>query len=396
MTTRLTAAVSIILVCVLAVFAVVRGITTEESTRDLLEASLDREAQTVAVALAADLGSGPVDPAPYAAPDRGVRVTLPDESVLTAGGERVATAADERLVASGVHDGVTVELVAADDTLASASRSAWTALILLALALAALGALAFALVVRPITSALVELAGAASALRRGRLELRLPTSPVPEISALSDALAASSRRLQETLHRDRDLALRASHEVRTPLTTLGLELDELAARDDLPDDAVALAARARDRVNAADHALGDVLAEVRSHLVEPDAQVSLSELGAAAAVAWGATLADRDAEVEVALTGDPSVGVTAGPFEQLLDDLLLAVRACAITPVRLTMRGGPEHVRIAVAGTPARADHAAASRAHLDRVRDLAATLGGRVSGTWDAGDGLVVLLPRR
>ena len=400
MTRRLTAAVIVILATVLAVFAVVRGITNEHVMRGLLEADLDREARTIAVALNQGAGTTTtIDPTPYADADYRVSVTLPDGTVVAAGGERVDDDAEGRLVGTGSQDGLTVELTATDDALDAATRSAWIALVLLALALATLGAVAFALVVRPITSALVELAGAANALRRGRLQLQLPTSPVPEIAALADALAASSRRMQETLHRDRDLALRAAHEVRTPLTTLGLELDELSTRDDLPDDAVATAARGRDRVSAVAHALELVLQEVRSHQVAPESEVSLSELAAAAAVAWGATLEADDTEVEVVLTGDPSAGITAGPFEQLLDDLLLAVRAARVSPVQLALRGGPEHVRIAVSGdasaTPTGAAAASVDQ-HLDRVRQLTDTLGGRVSGTWGARDGVVVLVPRR
>ncbi|MDP9823922.1 signal transduction histidine kinase [Nocardioides massiliensis] len=399
MTRRLTAAAIAILATVLAVFAVVRGITNEQVMRGLLEADLDREAQTIAVALNQGAGTTtPIDPTPYADADYRVRVTLPDGRAVTAGGERVDEA-EGQLVGSGTWDGLTVELTATDDALDAATRSAWIALVLLALALATLGAVAFALVVRPITSALVVLAEAANALRRGRLQLQLPSSSVPEITALTDALAASSRRLQETLHRDRDLALRAAHEVRTPLTTLGLELDELATRDDLPDDAIATAARGRDRVTAATQALELVLKEVRSHQVAPESEVSLSELAAAAAVAWGATLEADDTEVEVVLTGDPSAGITAGPFEQLLDDLLLAVRAARVSPVQLALRGGPEHVRIAVSGdasaTPTGAAAASVDQ-HLDRVRQLTDTLGGRVSGTWGARDGVVVLVPRR
>ncbi|WP_220138522.1 hypothetical protein, partial [Nocardioides massiliensis] len=87
MTRRLTAAAIAILATVLAVFAVVRGITNEQVMRGLLEADLDREAQTIAVALNQGAGTTtPIDPTPYADADYRVRVTLPDGRAVTAGG----------------------------------------------------------------------------------------------------------------------------------------------------------------------------------------------------------------------------------------------------------------------------------------------------------------------
>ncbi|HRD61866.1 MAG TPA: hypothetical protein PL137_13235, partial [Nocardioides sp.] len=79
-----------------------------------------------------------------------------------------------------------------------------------------------------------QLAVAAGQLGRGRFDLDLPRTRIPEARAIRDALLTSAGQLQERLTSEQAFAEHASHVLRTPLTGLRLELEDLAGRPDVP------------------------------------------------------------------------------------------------------------------------------------------------------------------
>jgi signal transduction histidine kinase len=94
-----------------------------------------------------------------------------------------------------------------------------------------------------LSSPFQRLAVAAAALGRGRFDLELPRSRIPEARAIANALRASAKQLEDRVQRERDFAEHASHVLRTPLTGMRLELEDLTLRDDVPPDVQASARR---------------------------------------------------------------------------------------------------------------------------------------------------------
>ncbi|MDO9496373.1 MAG: hypothetical protein Q7J48_11780, partial [Nocardioides sp.] len=103
-----------------------------------------------------------------------------------------------------------------------------------------------------------RLAVAASALGRGRFDLDLPPTRVPEARAISEALRSSAVALRERLEREQQFAMHASHVLRTPLTGLRLQLEEMTLDTSLPAESRAAAIRCMTAVDEVNEVAGDL------------------------------------------------------------------------------------------------------------------------------------------
>jgi len=234
-----------------------------------------------------------------------------------------------------------------------------------------------------------RLAGAAAALGRGRFDLVLPETKIPEADAIARALRGSAAQLEARLARERDFAEHASHELRTPLTGLRLELEDLTLRDDVPDDVKDAAGRCLERVEAVSASAGELVALTRSAALVEGAGTTVADLAREVTQEWSDQLAGRRT-VSATVEGDLSLRLTPGPMEQLLDLVLADVRRGS-GPARLVFVGEHGHVRVRLApGTMP----GAGPREGLEAASVLAGSQGGRVTGA-DGGE-VEVLLPRR
>ena len=89
---------------------------------------------------------------------------------------------------------------------------------------------------------------------------------VPELDQVADGLDSAARRVTHLLTADRELAIDASHQLRTPLTALSMRLEEMIASADDPEVV-------RDEGTAA-LAQAERLADVVSQLLSPARRVA--------------------------------------------------------------------------------------------------------------------------
>jgi signal transduction histidine kinase len=249
---------------------------------------------------------------------------------------------------------------------------------------------------RQLSAPFRQLAVAAAALGRGRFDLDLPDTNIPEARAISQALGTSARQLEDRLRREREFTQHASHVLRTPLTGLRLELEELTLRDDVDEETKASARRGLASVDEMNAVVGELVDISRSGSLVAGAELPLVELATQLAQRWSDRLAARDRTLSASAEGDLTLTYTPGPVEHVLDLVLADVVRRGTGAARIVFHGedgGYLRVRVSSAGLTPSGDRDTGTR--MEQARSVVAALGGRIIGD-DPAQGIEVLLPRR
>ena len=238
--------------------------------------------------------------------------------------------------------GGTLTVTQAGDVLGDLTARDKGSLGFLVLLVALLAAVVGYVMARLLSGPFRQLAGAAEQLGRGRFDLDLPRTRIPEAKAISQALLTSAGQLQERLASEQAFAEHASHVLRTPLTGLRLELEELAQRDDLPADVRQSATRSVGRIDAMDDVAGDLVALARRGALVAGAEIPLRDLATACAQTWADALGEQDRQLTAAVEGNIETTYTPGPVEHILDLLLADVLKRGQGPVRMVFDANEE------------------------------------------------------
>lgn len=389
--------------------AIERNAVTEE------RGELERAALQAAVAVSPTFRSGdPVELPGVAQPIELGFYTVAGKRVSGAGPlslELEARAAGRGTVVDGGSDGALLEAVpvSVDEKVfgiirASSTQAAIRTTVakeLLALAgltlLALLGAGGFAFwQARRLAIPMRALADAATELGAGDFSVRPPVSGVAEIDRTGDALSITARRLSEQIARERAFAAQASHQLRTPLTRLRLELEA-----GLESGGADLDAAARDALVTADHltqTIDDVLALAREPH-NPSSEFDVEELLADCVAQWQGIFATVDRPLRLVVQATPVAAASRVAVRQVLQVLIDNAYRHGRGPVTLTVResGGAAALDVADRGSadvvwPA---PAAGGRLGLSMARSLAESQSGRLLLTSDSsGTRFTLLVP--
>ncbi|OLZ63816.1 two-component sensor histidine kinase [Streptomyces sp. IMTB 2501] len=195
------------------------------------------------------------------------------------------------------------------------------------LALVALGALAVAALIgfafaRWITRPLRDLERATAQLADGSLtQPPAPDRGPPELRRLVASFAHTATRLQHLLHAQEAFASEASHQLKTPLTSLRLRLENFEPH---------LAPRAQASLNEAIGEVGRLsrmvqgllaLARLENAASTPET-ADLDAVVADRAAIWTAFAGDQRVDITVAGPRVGTVWAVAGALEQIIDNLL--------------------------------------------------------------------------
>lgn len=312
-------------------------------------------------------------------------------------GSRVGAVEGTQLVteidAAGGRLSITQSSAVVDDLVNDDRRS----IIVLLLLVGIIAGLAGWLAARQLSAPFRKLAVAAELLGRGRFDLELPRSRLPEVRAISTALYGAAGRLQERLSREQEFAQHASHVLRTPLTGLRMELEELTLRDDVPTDARDTVSRSLDRIDSMNVVAGELVELSRRGALVAGSELPLRELATQCAQRWADTLAEHDRPLTAAVEGSLDTTYTPGPVEHILDLLLADVLRRGSGPVRMVFDSHPDgNLRIKITCSGATVlNRGPGTEVPITQARAVATALGGRLLGD-DPAEGLEILLPRR
>ncbi len=180
------------------------------------------------------------------------------------------------------------------DQLAEGVPLAWVSIIALGLVLSGIAVVVAARAGREVSRPLMAVAATAHRLREGDLAARAPLSGPPETVELGSALNGLADRIGEVLAMERDSVRGLAHRLRTPVTALRLQAEQVAD----PDSAAELA----QLVGQLQVAIDEVVREARRPLREDLPRGCDSTAVVAARIEYWRPLAeDQDRLLEIEL-----------------------------------------------------------------------------------------------
>jgi signal transduction histidine kinase len=167
-----------------------------------------------------------------------------------------------------------------------------------------------------------RIGGAVEAVGHGSLDVRVPedTGP-PELRALARAINSTSSRLISLLESQRAFVEDASHQLRTPLTSLQLHLENLQASEELSttSDLHHVLAEMNRLSRMVDSLLALARNESKSPVLVP---IDVQQLVLERADVWRALAAEMGLELVIDAPSELSALAIEDVFEQILDNLL--------------------------------------------------------------------------
>jgi signal transduction histidine kinase len=233
---------------------------------------------------------------------------------------------------------------------------AWAAM----LALAAVAVLATALIARAysrrLTAPVRALADTAGRMGAGDFTTRADTTGISDLDELATAMNLSADRIASMIQRERAFSADASHQLRTPLTGLRLEL-ETALADPDRDSRMSIA-HALDTIDRLETTVAALLALARD--IPKPAPLPAADIAASIHERWHARLAqlNRPLRVITDSEGVPDVLCSRPAVDQILDVLLGNATEHGRGAVTVTLRESSAAIAIDVAdqGPPLTAD----------------------------------------
>jgi signal transduction histidine kinase len=333
---RIVRAIAGVTAVALALFGLPLALAVQRVYRDDEVIRLERVATAATQVVSEELGG--TDPAELPRePSTRLALYDPRGRRISGAGPAVADDATRRALAGRVADGTrpgrlvvavpvarrerVIGAVRAERSDAIVTRRAWrTRAVMAAIALGVLAlATALALLVaRRLVRPVDALAGAAERLGDGDFVSRAGGGGVPELERAAGALNDTAQRLGAMVERERAFSANASHQLRTPLTALRLDLESGQAAG----DGTAAIARALVEVDRLEETIETLLAAARD-AGPPDQQVDLAALLEDVRADWHARLAASDRPLRVVAPEAPLLArATPGAVREILDVLL--------------------------------------------------------------------------
>jgi len=351
--------ISMLAVAVVAVLAlgIPLGFVLSRLQVDEAKQSLHRDAQTVANDLQERFGQQlPIDAMQQAKALSDRYVVIWENGVLLA---RVGIRPQRHDFRSAIVNTTNFTvIVEADDSYLSGNVTRELLLIggvaMLAVGLAViLGMLYARRIVRPLS----ELAGAADRLGSGDSSPVGRRYGIQELDRVAEGLDSSAQRINDLLSAERDFAVDASHQLRTPLTALSMRLEEMLAAADYPDVVREEGAAALAQTERLAQVVGQLLGRARRTATGAPTVSSVDEIVGQQVVEWEPAF--RRVNRRLTVTGEKGLFAFATPggasqvIATLLDNALVHGAGTVTIRTSRTRRSVVVEVRDEGSGVPA-------------------------------------------
>lgn len=193
---------------------------------------------------------------------------------------------------------------------------------------------------------LEDLSAAAGALGDGDFTVRTKRSGIPEIDAVGESLDTTAQRLGETLERERSFSANASHQLRTPLAGLRLQLE--AALETPGADMRAAIRAGIESADRLERTVTDLLALARrngSHGSVADMSALLADVR----TTWQAQLESEGRELRTNTRAAPQPLAAEAAIRQILNVLVDNAFTHGSGAVTVTARDAGETLAVDVA-----------------------------------------------
>jgi signal transduction histidine kinase len=288
------------------------------------------------------------------------------------------------VVTQPVDGGGTLTFTRHEEVVADRVADALLPLVLVGLGLLAVAGLAAVLIAGWLSRPFRELAATAEHIGRGDFDVRVPRYAVPEADAVGRALRVSAEDLDTLVRRERDFAAHASHQLRTPITALRLELEDLALAPQTPPEVVPALSGALGQLDRLSDNVAAVLDASRGSRFGVVSDLDLAALVRDTVQRWRG-LAPRRALVDQC-DGPVAVHLPAGSLMQLMDLLIGNAVTDGSGTVTVSVRRHNSYAEVLVADRGAGEVAGAGARSPLARgtaglatAMETAEALGGQL-----------------
>ncbi|MCY7413260.1 MAG: HAMP domain-containing histidine kinase [Salinibacterium sp.] len=339
-------------VAIVALYGIPRAYFVAELTINNEQTQVARSAQIIAIAVT-ELESR-ADPVTsefltkLAAADE----TLQYRSRLgdTTASREVYPASDTDIqVSIDLRNGSTITLTRSAQLVSERVIAAVTPVILIGLALIVLSVAVGFWLARRLARPFQQLAGLAGSMGTGRFDADVPRFKVREAQEIAHALHASDMAVGVLLRRQTEFAANVSHQLRTPLTALRLELEDLTLWPETPEGIRNQLTRSLGQVDRLANTVTELLEIARGEQLSGVDDVSLVDILRAAARRWTAVVRGERRVLRVSsVPPTVAVRVAAGPLHQVLDVLIENALRHGSGEIELSSRDAGTHVEITV------------------------------------------------
>lgn len=319
---RLIAAFVALAVCIIALYGIPRAFMIADTVRDGQEQQTARLAELLAIVIAEHELDRPMTGEllqSLLTEDESAVYTRSDGSELRVG---AAPGSDGVSSQTEVAGGGTITVARSGDVVSQRLTSALLPVIFIGIALLVISVIGAVLLARFISRPFVQVAETARNIGRGRLDdEERPVLTIPEARAIDDALRASARTLEHRIRREHEFAANASHQLRTPITALRLELEDLSLWPETPPTVREQLDHAVREIDRLTEAITQLLELARGESPGMGGSAPLDDVLRGAARRWSAQASASDREIR--LTGiDAGLGSAPAAASQILDVLL--------------------------------------------------------------------------